>query len=56
MAAIFLPPAQKMPRLQMEGTPQSGHVQWVITERRKEEEEEDRCEERDRLRDKVIER
>lgn len=27
MAAIFLPPAQKMPCLQMEGTPQSGHVQ-----------------------------
>lgn len=32
----LLPPAQKMPCLQMEGTPHSGHIQWVITERRKE--------------------
>lgn len=34
----------KNPCLQMEGTPQSGHVQWVITERKKKKEEEDRCE------------
>lgn len=54
--AIFLSLAQKMPRLQMEGTPQSGHVQWFITGSRKEKEEVDRCEERDRLRNKVIER
>lgn len=36
MAAIISPPAQKMPCLQMEGTPQSGHVARVVTARTRE--------------------